>query len=64
MNKATAKRAFSGLLVALGIWGSLGSGLAEASTPEQQCKVAVPGVSIEAELGLCPLDDEWGSIRP
>ena len=64
MNKATAQRAFSGLLVTLGIWGSLGMGLAEASTPEQRLKVEAAGVSVETELLICPLDDRWTLICP
>ncbi|MFD7557853.1 MULTISPECIES: hypothetical protein [unclassified Streptomyces] len=64
MNKATAKRAFSGLLVTLGIWGSLGMGLAEASTPEERVKVEAAGVSIDAELVICPLDDRWTLLCP
>ncbi|MCX0241771.1 hypothetical protein [Streptomyces drozdowiczii] len=64
MNKAAAKRIFSGLLVTLGIWGSLGMGLAEASTPDLRAKVDISGSSLGGDMWLQVLDDQWGVAHP
>ncbi|MFB8209325.1 MULTISPECIES: hypothetical protein [unclassified Streptomyces] len=64
MNKVAAKRIFSGLLVTFGIWGSLGMGLAEASTPDLQAKVDISGSSLAGDVQFHVLDDQWGVAHP
>ncbi|MCX5269229.1 MULTISPECIES: hypothetical protein [unclassified Streptomyces] len=64
MNKGMFAKTAAAVCASFVILGSLGSGLAEASTPDVSVGLSPLIVVLTGDTSMCPEDDQWGSACP